>query len=178
MIGKNYSSYLHSIGILVLVVFIFSPHVKADDATTVNITGRVTASACTVDASSINQTVPFGKVAITSFPSIGSSGAWKDFSLNLSSCPLSTTKVIGTFSGNADSNDVNKYANTGTSKGIALQMSSRDHQTDLGPNSSLTINVNSTDQTAIFPLSARLIRTGDAGSGSFQSQALVTFSYE
>jgi len=165
-------------GILAFIIFVFSLHVKADDAVTVNITGRVTASACTVDDSSIIQTVTFGNVSITAFPSIGSSAAWKDFSLNLSSCPLSTTKVIGTFSGNADSNDANKYSNTGTSKGLALQMSSRDHQTDLGPNSSLTVNVNSNDQTAIFPLSARLIRTGDVGSGSFRSQVLVTFSYE
>jgi len=170
--------HLFSIGVIFSITLSHCTVVKADPVT-VNITGRIIASACTVDSGTINQTVDFERVIASDFPSIGSAGSWKDFSLSLSSCPASTTKVEGTFSGNSDDNDQTKYANSGTGTGLALQVSSRDHQEDFGPNSTMTESVNSSNQTVVFPLSARLVKVTDQiGSGTFRSEVLVTFSYQ
>ncbi|MCM7806027.1 type 1 fimbrial protein [Enterobacter kobei] len=79
-------------------------------ATTIDLSGTVVASACTVDTGSKNQTVRFDQARAVNFSRVGATGEWQDFSLTLSSCPSSTTRVKATLTGDSDSDDQTKFA--------------------------------------------------------------------
>ncbi|MBI3311772.1 MAG: type 1 fimbrial protein, partial [Serratia liquefaciens] len=94
-------------------------------AAAVTISGRVTATPCTVDAS-FNQTLDLGKLQQRDLQQAGTGGPWKAFSLTLSSCPPSTSKVTLTFTGTPAPDDSNAFASSGTATGVALQLSNAD----------------------------------------------------
>lgn len=157
---------------------IFGVHtVQAADIT---ISGTVVASACTVDTGTKDQTVTFEQARAVDYPNVGDTSEWQDFELTLSACPLSTTKVTALFSGDADSDDTTKFANAqGSASGMALQLMTRDHQTEISPQSTLAVNVDKDSRRALFPLSARMYTpTGRVKSGEFQTTVQLTFTYQ
>ena len=126
-------------------------------ATTIDLSGTVVASACTVDTGSKNQTVRFDQARAVNFSRVGATGEWQDFSLTLSSCPSSTTRVKATLTGDSDSDDQTKFANSsGDATGMAMQIMTRDHLTEISPAGSITAEVAGTTHNAQFPPAARL----------------------
>lgn len=71
----------------------------ADVTLTVN--GKVVARPCTV--STVNATVELGDLYTFSLIGAGSASAWHSVALDLSNCPVGTSRVKATFSGTADS---------------------------------------------------------------------------
>lgn len=149
-------------------------------ATDIDISGTVVASACTVDTDTIGQTVTFEQARAVDYSRIGDISEWQDFELTLSACPLSTTQVTAQFSGDADSDDATKFANAqGSASGMALQLMTRDHQTEISPQGTLVVDVNKDSRRAVFPLSARMYTpTGRVTSGEFQTTVQFTFTYQ
>ena len=66
---------------------------------TVNFTGKITDSICSVAPESVNMTVPLGKVSKNAFPAVGSGSTVAKFTINLRDCPAGTNKAKVTFSG-------------------------------------------------------------------------------
>jgi len=149
-------------------------------ATDIDISGIVVASACTVDTGSKNQTVTFDQARAVNFTSPGATGEWQDFSLTLSSCPVSTTLVTATFNGDADNDDLTKFANSqGNATGMAMQVMTRDHLTEIAPDGTLAVGVDGATRKAQFPLSARLYApTGTVTAGEFNTTIQFTFTYQ
>ncbi|HGH4663329.1 TPA: fimbrial protein [Enterobacter kobei] len=149
-------------------------------ATTIDLSGTVVASACTVDAGSKNQTVRFDQARAVNFSRVGATGEWQDFSLTLSSCPSSTTRVQATLTGDSDSDDQTKFANSsGDATGMAMQIMTRDHLTEISPAGSITVDVDRTTHNAQFPLAARLYTpTGTVTAGEFNTTVQFTFTYQ
>lgn len=149
-------------------------------AINIDLRGTVVASACTVDAGSLIQTVKFEQARAVNYKTPGATSEWQDFSLTLSSCPPSTTQVTATTSGNADNDDPTKFANTnGDATGMALQIMTRDHLTEIQPLGSLAIAVDTVNRSATFPLSARLYTpTGSVTAGEFNTTVQFTFTYQ
>jgi minor fimbrial subunit len=144
-------------------------------ATEVNISGKVTASPCTVDAS-INQTVDFGDVQASALQTVGAGSPWKAFSLTLSQCPASTTKATVTFSGTPDAQEATAFSQNGTAGGVALQLNSGN--TALADQSSLTAVIDPA-RKVIFPLTARIYSPkGKSSAGTFRSMVQVNLSYQ
>lgn len=158
------------------LLLIFSGSVQATD---IDISGTVVASACTVDAGSKEQTVTFEQARAVNYTRVGETSEWQDFSLSLSSCPASTTQVTATFNGDVDTDDITKFANTqGDASGMALQVMTRDHQTEISPMGTLAVKV-AANRTASFPLSARLYTpTGAVTAGSFNTVVQLEFTYQ
>ncbi|ECG8608547.1 type 1 fimbrial protein [Salmonella enterica subsp. salamae] len=154
--------------------------VQGVQATDINLSGTVVASACIVDTGTIDQTVTFEQARAVDYPRIGDTSEWQDFELTLSSCPPSTRQVIAQFSGDADSDDATKFANAqGSASGMALQLMTRDHKTEISPQGTLTVDVDKDSQRAVFPLSARMYTpTGRVTSGEFQTTVQFTFTYQ
>ena len=154
--------------------------VQTVQATDINLSGTVVASACIVDTGTIDQTVTFEQARAVDYPRIGDTSEWQDFELTLSACPLSTTRVTALFSGDADSDDASKFANSqGSASGMALQITTRDHQTEISPEQTLAVSVDRTTRRAIFPLSARMYTpTGQVTAGEFKSIVQLTFTYQ
>jgi minor fimbrial subunit len=144
-------------------------------AVEVNISGKVTASPCTVDAS-INQTVDFGDVQASTLQTAGSGSPWKAFSLTLSQCPATTTKATVTFSGTPDALEATAFSQNGTAGGVALQLNSG--SVALADKSSLTAVVDPTHNVT-FPLTARIYSPkGKSSTGTFRSMVQANLSYQ
>lgn len=112
-------------------------------ATDINLSGIVIASACIVDTGTKEQTVTFQQARAVDYLKVGDTSEWQDFELTLSSCPPSTTQVTALFSGDADTDDATKFANSqGSATGMALEIMTRDHQTEISPADTLAVKVN------------------------------------
>lgn len=152
----------------------------AVQATDINLSGTVVASACTVDTGTKEQTVTFEQARAVDYPNVGDTSEWQDFTLTLSACPPSTTQVTALFSGDADTDDITKFANAqGSASGIALQIMTRDHLSEISPADELATSVDSTSRRAVFPLSARMYTpTGAVTAGEFITTVQLTFTYQ
>lgn len=69
--------------------------------TSLTVNGKVVARPCTV--STVNATVELGDLYTFSLIGAGSASAWHSVALDLSNCPVGTSRVKATFSGTADS---------------------------------------------------------------------------
>ncbi|VTN11495.1 fimbrial protein BcfF [Raoultella terrigena] len=67
---------------------------------TITVNGKVVAKPCTV--STTNATVELGDLYTFSLVSAGAASAWHSVALDLSNCPIGTSRVVATFSGTAD----------------------------------------------------------------------------
>ncbi|ECH9258718.1 type 1 fimbrial protein [Salmonella enterica subsp. enterica] len=149
-------------------------------ATDIDLSGKVVASACIVDTNTREQTVTFEQARAVDYTEVGKTSEWQDFELTLSSCPVSTRQVTALFSGNADDVDTTKFANTqGSASGMALQLMTRDRQTEISPEGTLVVKVDNESHKAVFPLSARMYTpTGQVSAGEFQTIVQLTFTYQ
>lgn len=163
---------------IVFALFACSLFMAHADDVVVNVTGRIAASPCNVDAGTTNQTVDLGQAVATDFKQAGAGSKWHDFDLKLSGCPATTTYAAALFMGQPDPTSTTKFANLGTSTGLALDIENRNHDTSYGPNDRFTVPVNDSDHKATFPLSARMYSTsGTVTGGSFSSVVQVVFIY-
>lgn len=148
---------------------LFSP--AADITITVN--GRVVARPCTVSTPTAN--VALGDLYTFSLASAGASSAWHNVTLNLSNCPVGTSRVTATFSGTADSTGY--YKNQGTAGNIQLELQDNAGAT-LNNGSNKTVTVNGTTQAASFPLQVRALSVkGGATQGTIQGVINVTYTW-
>ncbi len=150
------------------------------DQVTVNITGRVTAAACTVDNSGVYNVIMPDVTAAVLNPA-NSSGTWKTFDVTLSNCPAGTTSVTAKFTGTADTNDSNKYASTtgtGYATNVSVQLQNRTGTVaDKGNNSTMNVAVDASKK-ATYALQARPFSTlGGATPGNISTVVLMDFTY-
>ncbi|MBW1250807.1 fimbrial protein [Pseudomonas tolaasii] len=102
----------------VLATSAFASLANAADGT-INFTGTVLATACTVNAaSSTTQNVPMGNVAPSAFRAAGDTTLGGPISIVLSSCPAAVTSAVIKFDGTANATNSSLLALTNTS-GVA-----------------------------------------------------------
>ena len=176
---KNLCNVKKGICSLAIVGVLISVNAFADPVT-INITGRVTAAACTIDNSSTYNVVMPDVTAATLNPG-ASYGTWKTFDVTLSNCPAGTSSVKATFDGTADGTDANKYANTtgtGYATNVSVQVQNRSGTiADKGKNSTMTVNVDAS-RNATFDLQARPYSSaGGATVGNISTVVLMNFTY-
>lgn len=150
------------------------------DPVSINITGRVTAAACTIDNSGTYNVIMPDVTASTLNPA-ASFGTWKTFDVTLSNCPAGTTSVTAKFTGTADGNDANKYATTtgaGYATNVAVQVQNRSGTiADKGNNSTMNVTIDAS-KNATFDLQARPYSTlGGATPGNISTVVLMDFTY-
>lgn len=136
------------------------------------ISATVTAGPCTVDSSSSTQ--DFGDVFAGD---ITGKGTFKNFSLTLSNCPPATSTVTATFSGTADTTATAwYYKNSGSAKGISIELASNGGGAGLGNGQTMTVAVDSS-RKATFNLSTRINKEGTPMPGTILATVTVTYSY-
>ncbi|MGT8859431.1 fimbrial protein [Enterobacter sp. 186315] len=146
---------------------------------TLNVVGNIYDTTCQVDSTSRNMVVSLGQAISSEFKSVGDTGPWKNFDLTLSNCPPSLMLATVTVNGQPDAIHPNKFANTGTSKGLALELADRTDSITLAPQSSFNAVIDSTTHTADFPFSARYYTTSTpVSAGSFASVVQATLTYQ
>lgn len=148
-----------------------SPLQAADITITVN--GKVVAKPCTV--STTQATVELGDLYTFSLVSAGAASAWHSVALELSNCPVGTSRVTASFSGTADATGY--YKNQGTAGNIQLELQD-DGGTTLNNGATKSVQVDDTTQSARFPLQVRALTVnGGATQGTIQAVISVTYTY-
>lgn len=146
---------------------------------TINVTGKVVASPCTVDNSGVYNIDLGQNISAATLNPANSYSSWKNFNVTLSNCPAGTTKVTATFAGTADSNNTAMYANTtgtGFAQNVAVQLQNSTAGTNTGNGATMTVNVASS--SAIFPLQARAYSTpGGTTPGNIAAAVLMNMTY-
>ncbi len=152
------------VGWLLAGLLTASASLRAADVT-LTVNGKVVARPCTV--STVNATVELGDLYTFSLLGAGSASAWHSVALDLSNCPVGTSRVKATFSGTADSTGY--YKNQGTAGNIQLELQNEDGTT-LNNGSSQSVQVDEASQSARFPLQVRALSVnGGATQGTIQA---------
>ncbi|WP_058913911.1 fimbrial protein [Entomohabitans teleogrylli] len=159
-------------GVVAALLVMVSPLLQAADVT-ITVYGKVVAKPCTISIP--NATVDLGDLYTFDLVSAGSASAWKNVTLDLSNCPVGTSKVTATFSGTADSTGY--YSNQGTAGNIQLELQDN-IGTTLNNGAVKTVQVNNTTQAASFPLQVRALTVnGGATQGTIQAVINITYTW-
>ncbi|WP_273868654.1 fimbrial protein [Serratia odorifera] len=148
------------------------------DPVTINITGNVIAAPCVVDGNnSIN--VDLGEVPAPELSAVDSSTPWKSFNLMVKNCPAGTSKVTATFSGTPDRDGpLWRYLNTGTAKGIGVELAKVDSNTNLPNGTNWVVNVDS-NRSATWSMRTRMVAMkGNATPGTVKAVVIATLTYQ
>lgn len=147
-------------------------------ATNIDITGTVVASPCTVNGGQESLEVKLGdNIQADSLATAGSATEWKDFTLELSNCPASTSSFSVTFSGTAD-DDANFYKNTGNATNLKLELTNQTGDTKYNNGAFLkNITIPSTHAYSL-PLRTRAVSKGNVMPGTIEGQVQATFTWQ
>ncbi|ASV55204.1 hypothetical protein LJPFL01_1841 [Lelliottia jeotgali] len=147
--------------------------------TEINLRGNVVASPCSVDTDTVNKLVEFDPLQRTDLITAGTGGAWQNFSLLVKNCPAGTRQVTVKYLGTNDIQDATAWKNTGTATHVALRMTNADHSVIYSNGSAQQISVNSSTNSAEFPLSAKIFTPqGNAGAGTFAATINLEFTWQ
>lgn len=164
--------FIHAGRLLATILAVSTPTLQAADVN-ITVNGKVVAKPCTV--STLNATVDLGGLYTFSLVSAGSSSPWHSLALNLSNCPIGTSRVTASFSGTADATGY--YKNQGTAGNIQLELQD-DGGTTLNTGAKKEVQVDDATQSAIFPLQVRALTVnGRATQGTIQAVINVTYTY-
>lgn len=164
---RNYVGWL-----LASVLTAASSGLQAADIT-ITVNGKVVAKPCTV--STTNAAVDLGDLYTFSLVTAGSASDWHSTALELTNCPIGTSRVIATFSGTADSTGY--YKNQGTAGNIQLELQD-DAGTTLNNGATKSVQVDDSTQSTRFPLQVRALTVnGGATQGTIQAVISVTYTY-
>lgn len=158
--------------VLAAMLALASATIQAADVT-ITVNGKVVAKPCTV--STTNATVDLGDLYSFSLMSAGAASAWHDVALELTNCPVGTSRVTASFSGAADSTGY--YKNQGTAQNIQLELQD-DSGNTLNTGATKTVQVDDSSQSAHFPLQVRALTVnGGATQGTIQAVISITYTY-
>lgn len=158
--------------VLVGALIVLSSTAKADDVT-ITVNGKVVAKPCTI--STPTATVDLGDLYTFSLAQAGASSEWHDVTLNLTNCPVGTSKVTATFSGTADATGY--YGNQGTARNLQLQLQDNGGAT-LNNGANKTVAVDAASQSTSFPLQVRALTVnGGTTQGTIQAVINVTYTW-
>ncbi|MBA3111377.1 type 1 fimbrial protein [Salmonella enterica] len=149
-------------------------------ALTIDITGKVVASPCTVNGGEDSLGVNLGdNIQADELATSGNATNWKNFSLKLTNCPPSTTSFSVAFAGTTDSDDANFYANTGTATNLKLALTSQDGKTIFNNGSSLeNVLIDASTNAYNLDLRTRAESKGLVMPGTIKGQIQATFTYQ
>lgn len=147
---RNKLAYLNHNVLTVVTVTCISFAANAADGT-INFTGTILDSACTVDTSTANQSVNLGKVVKSAFEAKGSVAAATRFNIILNNCPDSVTSASVKFDGAADANDssILSLASGQTAKGVGVAFYEEDEVTPIPlATASKSLNLNTVEKNS------------------------------
>lgn len=163
----------------VLLIIVAGTMSGAVQAVNLNIAGNVVASACNVASGSVNQDVDFGQLRSTDLKEAGTATGWEPFTVKLTHCPASTSKVTVTFSGAPSADDATLFANSGTAENVGVQLVQDANKAAVqGNGSSMTVNVDAQHE-ATYALAGRIYSVnGNTVAGTFSSVVVMNFTYQ
>jgi major type 1 subunit fimbrin (pilin) len=170
---------------ILITIALFSaaltPAIQAADGT-INFTGSILDTACTVDAGSANQTVPLGNVNKAAFKNAGDTASVQTFKITVSACDPTITRVAARFDGAiAPGNSKLLGLTAGGADGVGVGIFEADGTTQvpLGV-SSIGIDAPATGASADLNFVAKYVATAanvDIKSGAANATSTFTMDY-
>jgi minor fimbrial subunit len=160
----------------IVLALLLQNSAMAAGTTTINFKGNVTATPCTAEASKV---VDFGDIDPAGLAAPGSWTAPKSFTIELTNCPATTTKITSAYSG-TPSRTTMYFAGGGTAAGVAVQLKIGSSGTILGNGSTRADSVVASTHSASLAYDVYLsndLVTGAIGAGTVNSIINVTFTY-
>ncbi len=147
---------------------------------TLTFSGQVNAGTCNLAAGDVNRTVILPTVKVSNFDTAPSAGAI-DFNIS-ADCESDLRNVYFLFAGTPSSGNTALFANTGTSGGIGLWLSSRTPTAETiiasGTPAQRTRMIATSGGKAVLPLTAQYHKTGTAiTQGTLASNVTVSITY-
>lgn len=147
---------------------------------TLQISGNIIASGCTVDSASLATPVAMGVLQSADFAAVGTISAKQDIAINLTGCPTSQAGVMLSASGSADATNDQLLAlsadSTATGLGIALY--NKDGALIPMNAASAAAPIDAEAGTATINLQAAAMSTAeDVTGGDFTATTNFTLSY-
>lgn len=162
--------------LLCLSVTAVCGHVMAADST-INITGNVVATPCTVAPAQLNVVIP--DVNASALATTGSTSDFLLFGINVTNCPATTTAADVSFNGTASHTDY--YKNTGTAQNADVELTTDYGTKNMGPGKVFgAIAINSTTHDASISLKTRIRNGGDGKAvtpGTIIAAVQMTLAY-
>lgn len=166
---------LISLGLVPLALLAMSGNAHAADST-INITGTVVASPCTIEAV---KNVDLSDIDATKLATTGSASTFINFGIALSNCPATTTSATATYSGTASNTDY--YANSGTAKNVEVEVASTYSSLPMGNGATQNVTIDASTHAASFNLKARVRNNGKGSAatpGTVSSAVQVAVAYK
>ena len=153
------------------------------ESTTINIDGNVIASPCEVSSDSITKAVALdggNGFQAKELQSAGATSDWVTFDINLTNCPVTTSKAIITFSGTPDSDHPeDMYANSGTAENVAVQLEGTGgQQFGNGKSYTYTLTVGEVNYPVYHLRSRVYTEHGGVTPGTIQAVVTANFTYQ
>lgn len=143
---------------------------------TLTFEGVVNAGTCNLIAGDVNRTITLPPVKVSDFDTATSAGE-HDFEL-AADCDSDVKNVIFLFTGTPSTDSPVLFANTGTSAGTALGLSSGQPVPANGTPEQRSRTVATSDTKAVLPLKAAYHKTGKAIThGTLASAVTVSITY-
>ncbi|HBK4767638.1 TPA: type 1 fimbrial protein [Serratia liquefaciens] len=169
---KIISNALFGLG---LAGLLYSPLTQADSVT-VNISGNVVASSCTVKSSNpLNVVLP--DIDMLKLAKKGDSSPFVNFDLELEGCSEGVTKVTATYGGTVSPLSSDSFTNTGTATQVVLYMQDS-ASTAIYPNTTRQVAVDSVARTAKFSQKIQIYAMGASTPGTVSGNIVVSFTYQ
>lgn len=135
---------------------------------TINFTGTIIDTACTITPATANQTVTMGTVAATSLNTPGATSAPSRFSIVLTACPLTAATASVKFDGPADATNSSLLALTngaGVATGVGIGLYEQDATTQIPVGGASASKALSTATDTTFNFFAKYVANGAAVVG-------------
>lgn len=152
------------------------PVVNAAD-TTLNITGRVTASACAVDGNTSVNVDLGNNIQASGLAAATNTSTAVPVQLKLKDCPAATTSAIVTFGGTEDTAAPGRYISGGTASNVAVELIETSSGDLKGPGSSITLPIQA-DRTVTYVLESRAYAKAMVSPGTISATVQATFTYQ
>ncbi|HGU9825293.1 TPA: fimbrial protein [Enterobacter cancerogenus] len=154
----------------------------ASDTATLNITGRVLANSCTIDASSAVQSIRLPDIGDRDLSGKGRTGGEKAIDIVLKNCGEATRSVIVTASGGADTDDATAFRNTTAAgaAGVGLYFYQTDGRTPFSPDGAIkeTSILRPSEDNVLTYKAAYVSTRGEVKAGGFSTVVNLRFDYQ
>lgn len=150
------------------------------DTANIQVNGDIAAGTCELAAGDVNRTVTLDTVSVKDMPASGKASAGaKNFTLTVLNCDPGLTTATFTFAGTPDATDGLRYRNTGTAKGVAIELESADGQTigANGTNNARASTITGDQATLDLNVSYWHLPGVALSSGSVRAVATVEVTY-
>lgn len=143
---------------------------------TVNYSGGGT---CSLSTGDVNKPVSLSRVKPSELTPIGKFAAKTPFTLTVTNCTAGTNSAQFTFAGTPDSLNPAAFANTGTARGVGVNLGSADDSSTIRADGTNNLKIARIQSgTGVLNLYAQYVSTAAVQAGTVSSKVTVNITYQ